>query len=226
MFLVNFILNLNIKVMKSIAKTRILRFAITLNIITSLFMGCENNGTETPLNDQQSTAIPLKDQEALLFMLEEEKLARDTYIYLDELWSVNQFSNIQISEQSHLDAVAKLLDGFGIEHTILPEGEFMNQEIQDLYDTFIEDGALNLTEALYVGATIEDLDIVDLEDYINATSHATIISVYERLQCGSRNHLRSFVSALENAGGTYIPQFLTIDAYELIKNAANEQCGR
>lgn len=69
--------------MKSIAKTRILLSAITFIIITSLFMGCENNGTETPMNNQQGTAIPLEDQEALLFMLEEEKLARDTYIYLD-----------------------------------------------------------------------------------------------------------------------------------------------
>jgi len=226
MFLVNFTLKLNFKVMKSIAKTRILPSAITFIIITSLFMGCENNGTETPMNNQQGTAIPLEDQEALLFMLEEEKLARDTYIYLDQLWGVPQFANIQKSEQSHLDAVAKLLDGFAVEHTILPEGEFMNQEIQDLYDTFIEDGTLNLTEALKVGATIEDLDIVDLEHYINVTSNATIISVYERLQCGSRNHLRSFVLALENVGSIYTPQFLTSDAYELIKNATNEQCGR
>ncbi len=212
--------------MKSIAKTRISLVAIAFIIITSLFMGCENNGTETPLNHQQSTAIILEDQEALLFMLEEEKLARDTYIYLDQLWGVPQFANIQNSEQSHLNAVAKLLDGYGIEHTILPEGEFTNQEIKDLYDMFIEDGTVNLTEALKVGAAIEDLDIVDLEDYINATSNTTIISVFERLQCGSRNHLRSFVLALENTGSTYTPQFLTGDQYDLIINDTNEQCGR
>jgi len=212
--------------MKSIAKTRILLSAITFIIITSLFMGCENNGTETPMNDQQGTAISLEDQEALLFMLEEEKLARDTYIYLDQLWNVNQFANIQNSEQSHINAVANLLDGFGVEHAILPEGEFMNQEIQNLYDTFIEDGALSITEALKVGATIEDLDIVDLEEYQNATSNATIISVYERLQCGSRNHLRSFVLALENVGSTYTPQFLTEVDYSQILNDSSERCGR
>ncbi len=217
----NFTLNLNVEDMKILAKTRVL-----LLVTVSLFMGCDNDETDTTLDNQESTAIVLEDQKALLFMLEEEKLARDTYFYLDELWGVNQFSNIQNSEQSHLDAVTNLLVGYGIEHTILPEGEFRNQEIQELYDAFIEVGALNILEALKVGATIEDLDIVDLEDYINATSNTTIISVFERLQCGSRNHLRSFVLALENAGSTYTPQFLTEVDYLQIINDSSERCGR
>ena len=159
-------------------------------------------------------------------MLEEEKLARDTYIYLDELWGINQFANIQISEQSHLNAVANLLDAFDINYTIEPNGVFTNQEIQNLYDEFIVDGTLNVTQALEVGAAIEDLDIVDLQNYINATSNTAIISVFESLQCGSRNHLRSFVSALENTGNIYTPQFLTVEEYELIISDTNEQCGR
>ena len=211
--------------MKSTNQTKIILQTLIL-VISSIFMGCDNDDTASIINNQDSIAIPLEDQKALLFMLEEEKLARDTYSYLDELWDANQFANIQNSEQSHLDAVGKLLDGFGVEHTMLPKGEFVNQEIQDLYDTFIEDGALNLTEALKVGATIEDLDIVDLEDYINATSNATIISLYERLQCGSRNHLRSFVLALENTGSTYTPQFLNEVDYAQIINGNAEQCGR
>lgn len=211
--------------MKSTNQTKIILQTLIL-VISSIFMGCDNDDTASIINNQDSIAIPLEDQKALLFMLEEEKLARDTYSYLDELWGVNQFANIQNSEQSHLDAVGNLLDGFGIEHTMLPKGEFVNQEIQDLYDTFIEDGALNLKEALKVGATIEDLDIVDLENYINATSNATIISLYEKLQCGSRNHLRSFVLALENAGSNYTPQFLAEDDYAQIINGNAEQCGR
>jgi hypothetical protein len=211
--------------MNGLTKTKILLPTLIL-VISSIFMGCDNDETGSIINNQDSTAIPLEDQEALLFMLEEEKLARDTYMYLYQLWGVPQFANIQNSEQSHLDAVGNLLDGFGVEHTMLPKGEFVNQEIQGLYDTFIEDGALNLTEALKVGATIEDLDIVDLEDYINATSNATIISVYEKLQCGSRNHLRSFVLALENTGSTYTPQFLTEVDYTQIINDNSERCGR
>ena len=107
--------------------------------------------------------------------------------------------------------MANLLDAFNIDYTIKPEGEFTNQEIQNLYDEFITDGTLSITQALEVGATIEDLDIVDLQDYINITSNTALISVFESLQCGSRNHLRSFVSALENTGNTYTPQFLTVE---------------
>ena len=214
--------------MKSLVKTRISLAVITL-FTASWFMSCENDETDITLDNQQNTAltaISLEDQEALLFMLEEEKLARDTYIYLDELWGINQFSNIQISEQSHLNAVANLLDAFDIDYAIKPEGVFTNQEIQKLYDEFIAKGSLNIIEALEVGATIEDLDIVDLQDYINATSNTALISVFESLQCGSRNHLRSFVSALENTGNTYTPQFLTVEEYELIISDSNEQCGR
>ena len=211
--------------MKSLVKTRILLAVITV-FTASLFMSCHNDETDTALYHQQNTAISLEDQEALLFMLDEEKLARDTYIYLNELWGINQFANIQISEQSHLNAVANLVDAFDIDYAIEPEGEFTNQEIQNLYDEFITDGSLSITLALEVGATIEDLDIVDLQNYINATSNAAIISVFESLQCGSRNHLRSFVSAVENTENTYTPQFLTIEEYELIINDTNEQCGR
>lgn len=214
--------------MKNLVKKRISLAVITL-FTASWFMSCENDETDITLDNQQNTAltaISLEDQEALLFMLEEEKLARDTYIYLDELWGINQFSNIQISEQSHLNAVANLLDAFDIDYAIKPEGVFTNQEIQKLFDEFIAKGSLNIIEALEVGATIEDLDIVDLQDYINATSNTALISVFESLQCGSRNHLRSFVSALENTGNTYTPQFLTVEEYELIISDSNEQCGR
>ena len=211
--------------MKSLVKTRISLAVITL-FTASWLMSCENDVTDISLDNQKNTAFSLEDQEALLFMLEEEKLARDTYIYLDELWGINQFANIQISEQSHLNAVADLLDSFDIDYAIQPEGEFANQEIQNLYDEFITDGTLSMTQALEVGATIEDLDIVDLQNYINATSNTAIISVFESLQCGSRNHLRSFVFALENTGNTYAPQFLTVEEYELIVSNSNEQCGR
>ena len=133
--------------MKNLVKKRISLAVITL-FTASWFMSCENDETDITLDNQQNTAltaISLEDQEALLFMLEEEKLARDTYIYLDELWGINQFSNIQISEQSHLNAVANLLDAFDIDYAIKPEGVFTNQEIQKLYDEFIAKGSLNIS---------------------------------------------------------------------------------
>lgn len=211
--------------MKLLRKFKIGGFALVLVTIISN-LACNDDKTDTQLEELVSANLTIGDENALLFMLEEEKLARDTYEYLDELYGINQFSNIKLSEQSHMNAVAGLLDQYNIDYTILPYGEFENKEMQDLYDQFVEKGQIDAMNALEVGATIEDLDIVDLEEFIEATSNASIIAVFESLQCGSRNHLRSFVSVIENSNETYEPQFLSIEEYNQIIDDTNERCGR
>ena len=211
--------------MEIIRKFKIGVFALTL-IVMSTNLACNDDEADTSLNEFESVKLSNEDTNALLFMLEEEKLARDTYEYLDELFGINQFSNIKLSEQSHMNAVAKLLDQYNVEYTILPYGEFENKEMQDLYDQFVEKGQIDAMNALQVGATIEDLDIVDLEEFIEATSNTSMISVFESLQCGSRNHLRSFVGAIENSSETYEPQYLSLEDYNVIIDDTNERCGQ
>ncbi|MCB0372819.1 MAG: DUF2202 domain-containing protein, partial [Muricauda sp.] len=165
-----------------------------------------------------------EDQNALLFMLEEEKLARDTYKFLNEQWELVQFENIMQSEQSHMSAVEALLKAYGIGYEILENGKFNNEDLQALYNKFVVDGVVDKTTALTIGATIEDLDIVDLEENIQATSNSDIADVFLSLQCGSRNHLRSFTQSLENIGSSYEPQFLTVEEYQSILDGSHEQC--
>ena len=209
--------------------------ALSLMLLTiGINLSCDDDETNTSLDDEINTTLnelesinlSTEDTNALLFMLEEEKLARDTYEYLDDLYGINQFSNIKLSEQSHMNAVANLLDNYEIDYTILPYGVFENEEMQVLYDQFVEKGQIDAMNALEVGATIEDLDIVDLDEFIEATSNTSIILVFESLQCGSRNHLRSFVNTIENSSETYEPQFLTIEAYNDIIDDTNEKCGQ
>ena len=166
------------------------------------------------------------DKDALLFMLEEEKLARDTYTFLGDLWAINQFNNIKQSEQTHMNAIVNLLENNDIQYTILPYGEFNNQELQALYDEFKTNGATSKAKALQIGATIEDLDIVDLQNFIDKMSNSSIVSVFKSLQCGSRNHLRSFVKAIENNGDTYTPQYLSSTEYSSIINDSQEKCNQ
>jgi hypothetical protein len=211
--------------MEIIRKFKIGVFTLTL-IVMSPNLACNDDEADTSTNELESVNLSIDDTNALLFMLEEEKLARDTYEYLDELFGINQFSNIKLSEQSHMNAVAKLLDDYEIDYSILPYGEFENQEMQGLYDQFVEKGQIDAMNALEVGATIEDLDIVDLEEFIEATSNTNIISVFENLQCGSRNHLRSFVSAIESSSETYEPQYLSLEDYNAIIDDTNERCGQ
>ena len=189
-------------------------------------VACNNDDNEIAVNETELNIMDmtLEDKNAFLFMLEEEKLARDTYEYLDAQYEINQFANIKLSEQSHVDAVVNLLDEYNIDYIILPYGEFVNEEMQKLYDQFVEKGQIDAMNALEVGATIEDLDIVDLRKFIEATSNTSMISVFESLQCGSRNHLRSFTRAIENLGETYEPQFLTTEEYNAIVASTNERC--
>jgi len=210
--------------MKKFSITSVLVIIIMTMSLSFLYACDSDNDNNNPNNNVLNQTLTDADKEALLFMLEEEKLARDTYIFLNNQWALNQFANIKNSEQMHMDAVENLLIQYNVEYTILPEGQFENQTLQNFYNQFIVDGAVSQANALQIGATIEDLDIVDLVDYINATSNTALINVFESLQCGSRNHLRSFIFGIENAGNTYTPQFLSQEDYDAIIAGSHEQC--
>ncbi|MCL9808891.1 DUF2202 domain-containing protein [Flavobacterium luminosum] len=197
-----------------------IKFFIIKAIMIVLFtVSCSDNEDNT-----KNVVLTPKEKEGVLFMLEEEKLARDTYNYMNNLWGLSLFNNIKNSEQSHMDAIVTILEQHNIEYTILPEGQFSNQNLQNFYNQFIIDGQVSSVEALKIGATIEDLDIVDLENYINESTNKSLILAYQNLQCGSRNHLRSFVSTLDNLGVTYNPQFLTTVVFNSIITSSHEQC--
>ena len=205
--------------------TSVIFFTLTL----SVFYTCDNDDSLETIskdNTPQAESILDSDIAALVFMLEEEKLARDTYKFLANLWSINQFTNIQKSEQTHMNAVENLLKQYNISYEILPDGQFINDELQTFYNQFIKAGSLNTANAFQIGATIEDLDIVDLQKFIDASSNASVIAVFENLQCGSRNHLKSFLKGIEAHGGTYTPQFLSKEDYLAIINSSNEKCGK
>lgn len=193
-----------------------------------MFLGCSDDGDSVVENanidDDATAVISEEDKNALLFMLEEEKLAKDTYAFLYDTWGMVQFNNIKQSEESHMNAVVTLLEAFDIDYEILPNGKFDNSDLQALYNKFEEDGVVDEVSALSIGATIEDLDIVDLEEHIQATTNSNIASVFASLQCGSRNHLRSFTQSLENIGSSYEPQFLTVEEYQSILDGSREQC--
>jgi len=169
------------------------------------------------------------EAEGLLFMREEEKLARDVYLTLFDEWNMTTFQNISDSEQTHTDAVKTLLDRYGLEDPAAGKdiGAFTNTTLQDLHDTLIEEGKQSLSSALSVGAAIEEIDILDLEERIAQTDKADIELVYENLMKGSRNHLRSFVSVLKNqTGETYQPQYLSQEVYDSIVNTPIESSDR
>ena len=169
---------------------------------------------------------PLSDAEieGILYMREEEKLARDVYLTLYEVWGLPVFENIARSEATHMEVVGTLIDRYGLADPAAAEvGVFTNPTLQGLYDQLVADGRTSLADALRVGAAIEEIDILDLQERLAQTDQADIELVYENLMKGSRNHLRAFASTLtRQTGETYQPQYLDPASYESIVNSARE----
>lgn len=137
-------------------------------------------------------------KESLLFMVEEEKLARDVYAYLYETWNMNVFANIASSEQQHMDAVLLLLEKYelGVPSSLESKGVFQNSELQALYDQLTAKGELSLTGAIEVGVMIEEVDIADLNGLLETKLPEDIELVYEHLLNGSYHHLEAFNAQL------------------------------
>lgn len=171
------------------------------------------------LEDLDQTEI-----DGLLYMREEEKLAHDVYMALYEQWDIAEFQTIANSEQRHSDSILRQLERYGIaDPTVgLAAGEFQNEELQALFDQLVAQGSQSVEAALRVGAAIEEIDILDLQEEMAATENAALLRVYDNLLRGSRNHLRSFVGLLEDQGVTYAPEYLNDEAYEAIVSTANE----
>jgi len=177
-----------------------------------------------------STAVTLSTDEAadLTFMREEEKLARDTYLVMNDTWKLTVFANIASSEQTHMDAILKLLKKYGLPdpaaRTLI--GEFTNPELQALYDALVAKGSRSSLEALLVGGIIEETDMEDIQAAIERSQKADIDKVYENLLCGSRNHLRAFAASIqEMTGSSYAAQVLEQSAVDAILANPMEKCG-
>jgi hypothetical protein len=154
----------------------------------------------------------------LQFMREEEKLARDVYRVMFAEWGQQIFANISESEQRHTDAVAGMMEKYGVEDPVTDDstGVFVDPELQALYDDLVEKGLDSRQAGLMVGALIEEVDMVDLEEAIHATDNPDIQELYGNLLRGSRNHLRAFVKTLEDTGIDYEAQVLSQDEVDLI----------
>jgi hypothetical protein len=158
----------------------------------------------------------------LLYMYEEEKMARDVYNALYALWGQPVFQNIAASEQVHMDAVKTLLVRYGITVPGTAAGVFVDPSLQSLYNDLMVTGKRSPADALKVGATIEEVDITDLQSRLAQTTSADIRLVYNNLMRGSYNHLRSFTNLLNRlAGEVYQPQYLSADLYQSIVTGTN-----
>ena len=74
-----------------------------------------------------------------------------------------------------------------------------------------------------MGATIEDMDIHDLQQMLGRTDNTDLKIVYQNLMKGSRNHLRAFHRQLVKYDLSYTPQYITQAEYDEIVSTPKER---
>jgi hypothetical protein len=189
--------------------------ALAVALVLAIFIGTQiGNGDTTAeevaspettisqedsvINEEEVTTDSTVDSstlaEMLTFIVQEEKLAHDLYVQLASTSGAQQFANIVNSESTHISLVQGLLVSYNIvDPTVgLAEGEFLDQDLQALYDSLLASGSVDRAGAIAAGIAVEEKDIADIEVMLASDLPSDVASVLERLLSGSQNHLAAF----------------------------------
>jgi hypothetical protein len=218
--------------MKTLDAMRYLVLAISISVASGCGGGGGGgNGKTIPLGTLQ----PLvgTEEKSMLFVREEEKMARDVYLTLYNLWGDQTFYSIATkSEQQHMNNVKAMLDNLGIPDPVTSDsaGAFTNTDVLALYGDLLARGSVTLNEGFAVGAYIEEFDIIDVQkardEVASGSNQLPILQTYDSLLCGSRNHLRAFAGQIVADGLAYTAQIMTQAEVDAIVNSPSEKCGK
>jgi hypothetical protein len=179
---------------------------VLAGVIAMPLVGLAGNGKQGGAPGIGPLALePLTPEETatLVWMREEEKMARDLYHAFGLYYADKIFVNIEASEQKHFDAIGKKLELYGIADPALEGyGTFTNPTLGALYLKLLGDGMAGLVPALNVGVVVETTDLTDLEAAIDQTDSKPLLRTYQHLLDGSERHLAAFLRHLKRLGIT------------------------
>jgi len=146
-----------------------------------------------------TTTLSSTQKASLLFMYQEEKVARDVYYTLGKKYpTAATFASIQLSEQQHIDQVESLCIKYKVDISKVQEsvvGVFVLPELQNLYNILVAQGSTSLLAGLKIGVAIEEKDIADILA-AEVGMPADVVKVFENLRAGSLSHLDAFNKAV------------------------------
>ena len=191
--------------------------------------------TDTTTVTDAVVVLDYNEQTHLAFMREEEKLARDVYMKLGAMYPDHPiFGTIDDSEQRHTDAVRAMIEKYGLEDPNTNDnvgvytGEDYGWYFTEKYQLLLERASIGELDALYVGAFIEELDMMDIrqcpqvivetDNGINDvtecgqvyTDNTDVANLYASLIDGTDSHLEAYVKNIEQyiGVGNYQAQVL------------------
>jgi len=151
----------------------------------------------TPQTTQVAIQNPItaEQKSQLQYLIQEEKLARDVYMMMDEARSIRKFANILTAEDNHQNRVAQILEVYKIDNPIiwLNRGDFVDPELTQLYDDLVAQWLTSSDQAIQVGIIIERKDIADIQAMLPwFSNNPDITAMLQALLAGSQNHLAAF----------------------------------
>ena len=165
---------------------RIMALALTSAVAATLLI--------LPGSQAATPKVTATQKAQLIYIIQEEKLARDVYTALAAKGYSQKFANISRSEQTHMNLLAGILKTYGIaDPTIgLKPGVFKDKNLTALYAKIMKTAPNSSAEAIAAGVLIEKTDITDIEKMLKGFTQVDIKSVLNSLLSGSKNHLAAF----------------------------------
>ncbi len=155
-------------------------------------------------------------QAALLFQIDEERMAGELYRAWGAKWDLAPFANIPLAEVRHETVLRQLATRAGLALPAAVPGQFASAEVQKRHDDLLPLGLASADGALRAAAYVEEVDIADLRTLLASTDSAALRELSAMLETASGHHLGAFVGLLAARGVAYVPQLLPAADYQAI----------
>lgn len=196
--------------------------ASDIDLLDSTEVAALSNTTDNPtlmVSSLPTYTLSQEQLDTLVYMWNEEKLAKDVYLALNAVQPSNQLSNIATkAEAQHQLSMESLLSKYNLIDTVvgsyntanntvittlaeIPAGVYTLSPLQTLYNTLYAQGSVSKQAALETGCKVEVTDVNDLNaDLVTAGTAQDLVSVFESLRAGSYNHYWAFDNGLKKLG--------------------------
>jgi len=205
-----------------------------LPAVVSLML-CGSGAVSAAAGDDSGEVLDFNEQTHLVFTCEEEKLARDVYRVLGRRFpELDVFTDMEANKEHNRCAVLDLMRKYRVSVPRVNDniGVFSwgiyGRYFTEKYLVFTNQGSSSPLNALYVGAFMEELNILDINECPkvivdinngineaaacgrNYTHNPDVLRVYDSLLDESGKHLRLLVQDIERqiGGGKYQAQVL------------------